>query len=107
MTTTTRDYTWLHLTTRDYTWLHVTTRDYTWPLPHYKTATSHLSGTVSNSDDTPADVTFVMKPEVFKKVIKGEIQTTAAFMSGQMKIKGNLMEAMKLESLFKKMRSKL
>lgn len=64
-------------------------------------------GTISENDDTPADVTFVMNEELFLKIVKGEVQSTAAFMSGQMKIKGNLMEAMKLEGLFKKMRAKL
>eukprot|EP00116_Pleurobrachia_bachei_P012890 sb/3473152/ len=65
------------------------------------------SGSISQGDGEGADVTFQMSPDIFVKVVKGELQTTAAFMSGQMKIKGNLMEAMKLESLFKKMKSKL
>lgn len=64
-------------------------------------------GTISDSDDSPADVTFQMTEDVFVSIVKGEIQSTAAFMSGKMKIKGNLMEAMKLEGLFKKMRTKL
>lgn len=64
-------------------------------------------GTISNNDDTPADVTFQMTEEVFLKIVKGEIQSTAAFMSGQMKISGNLMQAMQLEGLFKQMRTKL
>ena len=66
-----------------------------------------ISGTISDKDDTQPDVTFVMNEDMFIKIVKGEVQTTAAFMSGQMKIKGNLMEAMKLEGLFKKMRANL
>ena len=52
-------------------------------------------------------MTFQMTEEVFLKIVKGEIQSTAAFMSGQMKISGNLMQAMQLEGLFKQMRTKL
>ena len=65
------------------------------------------SGSIAIDSNLEADVLFEMNEDTFVKIVKGEIQSTAAFMAGQMKIKGNIMEAMKLESLFKKMRSKL
>lgn len=65
------------------------------------------AGTITEGKVDSPDVVFEMSEEIFVKVVKGEINTTAAFMSGQMKIKGNLMEAMKLEGLFKEMRKKL
>ncbi len=40
-------------------------------------------------------------------MFKGELNPAQAFMGGQMKIKGDIMVAMKLEKLMKKMKSKL
>ena len=40
-------------------------------------------------------------------MFSGALNPTTAFMSGQMKIKGDIAKAMKLESLMKQMKSKL
>ena len=48
-----------------------------------------------------------MTSEDFVKMFKGELNPTQAFMSGKLKIKGDMMIAMKLEKLMGKMRSQL
>ena len=55
-----------------------------------------------------ADVTMTMATEDFTKMFAGKLNATSAFMSGKLKIKGNLALAMKLEKLMKTMqKSKL
>lgn len=55
-----------------------------------------------------ADVTMTMVTEDFIKMFAGKLNATSAFMSGKLKIKGNLGLAMKLEKLMKTMqKSKL
>ena len=55
-----------------------------------------------------ADVTMMMVTEDFIKMFGGKLSATTAFMSGKLKIKGNLGLAMKLEKLMKTMqKSKL
>ena len=53
------------------------------------------------------DCTMSMTSEDFVKMFKGELKPTMAFMSGKLKIKGNMGLAMKLENLMGKMKSKL
>ena len=49
----------------------------------------------------------ILDSEDFVKMFKGELNPTQAFMVGQLKIKGDMMIAMKLEKLMKTMKSKL
>ena len=49
-----------------------------------------------------ADVTFIMDSTGFVDMFKGKLNPTSAFMTGKMKIKGDLGLAMKLEKLMKK-----
>ncbi|XP_068675909.1 hydroxysteroid dehydrogenase-like protein 2 [Montipora foliosa] len=51
--------------------------------------------------------TMILDSEDFVKMFKGELNPTQAFMVGKLKIKGDMMIAMKLEKLMKKMKSKL
>jgi len=51
-----------------------------------------------------ADVTFSLKADVFHKMFAGELKPTSAFMSGKMKMKGDMSKAMRLEGLMNKMR---
>jgi len=51
----------------------------------------------------PADTTFIMKADFFHKMFDGSLNPTTAFMTGKMKLKGDLGKAMKLEGLLKKM----
>ena len=53
------------------------------------------------------DVTFTMTSDNLVKMFKGKLNPTSAFMTGKMKIKGDLSLAMKLEKLMKQSRSKL
>lgn len=54
-------------------------------------------------EKTP-DVTFVTDEETFLKMAKGEVKAANAFMSGKLKVKGNLAIAMKAEKIFEKIR---
>lgn len=47
------------------------------------------------------DVTMIAEEAVFLKLVKGEMKPTMAFMSGKLKIKGDLKLAQKAEKLFK------
>ena len=50
--------------------------------------------------DTGGDCTISTSSETFEKVVKGEQNPTAAYMSGKLKIKGDMGAAMKLQKLF-------
>jgi putative sterol carrier protein len=50
--------------------------------------------------DTGGDCTISTSEETFEKVVKGEQNPTAAYMSGKLKIKGDMGAAMKLQKLF-------
>ncbi|KAM3939370.1 hydroxysteroid dehydrogenase-like protein 2 [Leptodactylus fuscus] len=54
-----------------------------------------------------ADVVMSMDSEDFVKMFTGKMKPTMAFMSGKLKIKGNMGLAMKLEALLGRMNSKL
>ncbi|XP_075681711.1 hydroxysteroid dehydrogenase-like protein 2 [Rhinoderma darwinii] len=54
-----------------------------------------------------ADVVMSMESEDFVKMFTGKLKPTMAFMSGKLKIKGNMGLAMKLEALMGRMNSKL
>lgn len=55
--------------------------------------------------ETNPDVTFVTDEETFLKMAKGEVKAANAFMSGKLKVKGNLAIAMKAEKIFEKIRT--
>lgn len=67
------------------------------------------SGKVGRGDPPSgkADVIFTMDTENFIKMFSGAMKPTAAFMSGKLKLKGDMGLAMKLEKLMSEMRSKL
>jgi putative sterol carrier protein len=47
-----------------------------------------------------ADVTFSSSEENFEKIVTGEQNATTAYMTGKLKIKGDMGAAMKLQKLF-------
>jgi putative sterol carrier protein len=47
-----------------------------------------------------ADATIAASSETFDKIVKGEQNPTTAYMTGKIKIKGDLGAAMKLQKLF-------
>lgn len=57
--------------------------------------------------DAEADVTMSMDSQLMVDMFQGKMSPTSAFMSGKLKIKGNLVAAMQLETLMGKMKSKL
>jgi putative sterol carrier protein len=50
--------------------------------------------------DTGGDCTISASAETFEKIVAGEQNPTAAYMSGKLKVKGDMGAAMKLQKLF-------
>jgi putative sterol carrier protein len=50
--------------------------------------------------DTGGDCTISASAEVFERIVSGEQNPTAAYMSGKLKVKGDMGAAMKLQKLF-------
>ena len=58
-------------------------------------------GAVKVSEEAgEADVTIAAKAETFEKIARGEQNPTTAYMTGKLKIKGDMGAAMKLQKLF-------
>lgn len=53
------------------------------------------------------DCQMTMSSDVFNKMVSGKLKPTSAFMSGKLKIKGNMGLAMKLEKLMSSLSPKL
>ena len=58
---------------------------------------------VSN-DDKPADCTIVVAKEDFEKIAAGQLDATAAFMQGKLKVNGDMGVAMKLGPMLQRAR---
>src|SRR5699024_8332998 len=56
---------------------------------------------VVTDDEDEVDCTLQMNVDNFKKLLQGKLNATTAFMTGRVKIKGNISLALKLESLLK------
>lgn len=76
-------------------------------LEYYLDLKNAAGSVGKGSPSTPADVTFTLNAQNFQKMFSGNLSPTTAFMTGQMKLKGDVSKAMKLEGLMKKMKSKL
>jgi putative sterol carrier protein len=50
--------------------------------------------------DQDADVTIATSEETFDKIVSGEQNATSAYMTGKLKVKGDMGAAMKLQKLF-------
>jgi putative sterol carrier protein len=57
-------------------------------------------GVTVEDGDAGGDCTISTSAETFEKIVKGEANPTAAYMSGKLKIKGDMGAAMKLQKLF-------
>ena len=55
--------------------------------------------TVTEGGDA-ADATIATSEETFEKIVSGEQNPTTAYMTGKLKIKGDMGAAMKLQKLF-------
>lgn len=62
----------------------------------------HVSGTQATSEDKEADCTISMSKDDFMAMAKRELDPMAAFMSGKLKLSGDMSVAMGLQSLFAK-----
>ena len=56
-------------------------------------------GNVVSTDDAAADCTVNVSQDDFNAILKGELNPMGAFMSGKIKIEGDMGLAMKLQSL--------
>jgi len=56
--------------------------------------------TVTQDGDAEPDVTISASEETFKKLASGDQNPTTAYMTGKLKIKGDMGAAMKLQKLF-------
>ncbi|HLX33390.1 MAG TPA: SCP2 sterol-binding domain-containing protein [Gaiellaceae bacterium] len=56
--------------------------------------------TVEDGMEDSADCTISTSQEVFEKIIAGEQNPTSAYMTGKLKLKGDMGAAMKLQKLF-------
>jgi putative sterol carrier protein len=56
--------------------------------------------TVGDGIEDGADVTISASQEVFSKILAGEQNATSAYMTGKIKLKGDMGAAMKLQKLF-------
>lgn len=59
------------------------------------------TGNVVSTEDKDADCTISISEEDLKGIINGTLNPMMAFMSGKIKVKGDMSIAMKLQSLFK------
>jgi putative sterol carrier protein len=53
-----------------------------------------------NEGEGDADVTISTSEETFEKMVSGEQNPTSAYMTGKLKVKGDMGAAMKLQKLF-------
>ena len=51
------------------------------------------------ADDSPADCTMTASAETFQSILDGELNPTSAFMTGRLKVEGEMGLAMKLGAL--------
>ena len=58
----------------------------------------HVAKTLDGAEI--ADCTIATSPETFAKIVNGEQHPLLAYMSGKLKVKGDIAAAMKLQSLF-------
>lgn len=57
---------------------------------------------VYNTNKEKADCVLIMKTKYFKRLLLGKLNSTTAFMTGRISVKGNITLALKLESMLKK-----
>ena len=61
---------------------------------------SVLNGDKVYASDEETDVTFKASVEIFQEIFNGELDPTSAFMTGKLKIDGDMGTAMRLANVF-------
>lgn len=76
--------------------------------PFFDVAANNRScrGVRNIADDLPGIVTLILSDDDFAKLISGKANAQKLFMSGKLKIKGDVMKATKLEPVLNKARTK-
>jgi putative sterol carrier protein len=58
-----------------------------------------VDGAGAREGDDPADVTLTAAPDTFQQIVAGDLDATAAFMTGKLQLDGDMSRAMQLASL--------
>lgn len=58
-----------------------------------------LDGTTVTTEDAPTDTTITVSRENFEDLVSGELSPTSAFMTGKLKVEGDMSAAMALSQL--------
>lgn len=58
-----------------------------------------IDGSGARAGDEPSDVTLSADVETFQGILSGDTNPTSAFMAGQLKVDGDMGQAMKLASV--------
>lgn len=58
-----------------------------------------LTGDGASAGDGPADVVLRARDEVFRAILSGEQNPVMAYMSGKLKVEGNVQRALKVSSI--------
>ena len=67
----------------------------------YSVAIANGKGVISEGTSTAADITIAMASNDFADMVEGRLDAVGAFMGGKLKVKGDMMLAMQLQSLLK------
>ena len=59
----------------------------------------HIDGASVTNDNTPADCTVIVSKDDLEAMTKGELDPTTAFMTGKLKITGDMSVAMSLQPI--------
>ena len=63
-----------------------------------------IDGGQVTTNDAPTDCTITVSRENFEDLIAGDLSPTAAFMTGKLKVEGDMSNAMQLQGVLAKLR---